>query len=42
MADYRDVDPRFGTLEDFDAMREAAHEAGIRIIVDLWVRALES
>ncbi|HEU5127422.1 MAG TPA: glycoside hydrolase family 13 protein [Glycomyces sp.] len=35
VADYRDVDPRFGTLEDFDAMREAAHEAGIRIIVDL-------
>src|SRR5690606_32673025 len=34
-ADYRDVDPRFGTLEDFDAMREASHEAGIRIIVDL-------
>ena len=33
--DYRDVDPRLGTLEDFDAMVAALHEAGIKVIVDL-------
>ncbi|MFK4730803.1 alpha-amylase family glycosyl hydrolase, partial [Agromyces mediolanus] len=35
VADYRDVDPRFGTLADFDAMLAAAHGRGIRVIVDL-------
>ncbi len=35
VADYCDVDPIFGTLADFDAMLTAAHEAGIRVIVDL-------
>ncbi|MDY6056012.1 glycoside hydrolase family 13 protein [Micrococcus sp.] len=35
VADYRTVDPRFGTLEDADEMIAAAHEAGIRVIVDL-------
>ncbi len=35
IADYRDVDPRFGTLADFDALVEAAKSAGIRIIVDV-------
>ncbi len=35
VADYCDVDPLFGTLDDFDALRSAAHERGIRVIVDL-------
>ncbi|MGB3732068.1 glycoside hydrolase family 13 protein [Microbacterium sp.] len=35
VADYRDVDPLFGTLADFDAMLDAAHNRGIRVIVDL-------
>ncbi|WP_150953897.1 glycoside hydrolase family 13 protein [Microbacterium testaceum] len=35
VADYRDVDPIFGTLADFDTMLSAAHERGIRVIVDL-------
>jgi alpha-glucosidase len=35
VSDYCDVDPIFGTLADFDAMLAAAHERGIRIIVDL-------
>ncbi|MET1052728.1 MAG: glycoside hydrolase family 13 protein [Mycetocola sp.] len=35
VADYCDVDPIFGTLEDFDAMTSKAHDYGIRVIVDL-------
>jgi len=35
VADYRDVDPLFGTLADFDSMLEGAHARGIRVIVDL-------
>ncbi len=35
VADYRDVDPLFGTLEDFDALRARATELGLRVIVDL-------
>ena len=35
VADYRDVDPLFGTLADFDEMIERAHRLGLRIIVDL-------
>nr|WP_164203568.1 glycoside hydrolase family 13 protein [[Micrococcus luteus] ATCC 49442] len=33
--DYRNVDPRLGTLEDFDAMASALHAAGIKLIVDI-------
>ena len=33
--DYRDVDPRLGTMDDFDAMAAAAHEAGVKVIVDI-------
>src|SRR5215207_4018967 len=35
VADYRDVDPLFGTLADFDEMLERAHRLGLRVIVDL-------
>jgi alpha-glucosidase len=35
VADYRDVDPRFGTLTDFDDMITEAHRLGLRIIVDI-------
>jgi alpha-glucosidase len=35
VADYRSVDPLFGTLEDFDKLVGRAHELGLRIIVDL-------
>ncbi len=33
--DYRNVDPRLGSLADFDAMMTAAHGAGINVIVDI-------
>lgn len=35
IADHRDVDPQFGTLDDFDALVAQAHGLGIRLIVDL-------
>ncbi|MFI7642107.1 glycoside hydrolase family 13 protein [Nonomuraea sp. NPDC049400] len=35
VADYRDVDPMFGGLADFDALIADAHDKGIRVIVDL-------
>ena len=34
ISDYRDVDPRFGTLEDFDRLVKRAHELGLRIVID--------
>ncbi|MEP7089290.1 MAG: alpha-amylase family glycosyl hydrolase [Nocardioidaceae bacterium] len=33
--DYRDVEPLFGTLADFDRMLGTAHDLGIRVIVDV-------
>jgi alpha-glucosidase len=35
VADYRNVHPQLGTLEDFDRMVEAAHAVGIKVIVDI-------
>src|SRR5664279_3494281 len=35
VADYCDVDPLFGTLDDFDSMIARAHELDLRVIVDL-------
>ncbi|SDK91476.1 glycoside hydrolase family 13 protein [Nonomuraea jiangxiensis] len=35
VADYRDVDPMFGTLDDFDALVADAHALGLRVIVDI-------
>lgn len=35
VADYRNVDPRLGTLADFDEMLAALHAAGIRVVIDI-------
>ncbi|MDX3849525.1 glycoside hydrolase family 13 protein [Streptomyces sp. AK02-01A] len=35
VADYRAIDPMFGTLLDADALIRDAHELGLRVIVDL-------
>jgi alpha-glucosidase len=35
VADYRDIDPLFGTLADADALIAEAHALGIRILLDI-------
>lgn len=35
VADYMDIDPRIGTLEQFDKMVEKLHGHGIRVFVDI-------
>ena len=35
VADYRDIDPLFGTLDDAKTLVSQAHSLGIRVIVDL-------
>ncbi len=37
ISDYRDIDPRFGTMEDFDEYVRRCHELGIYVIMDLVV-----
>src|SRR4051812_22683593 len=34
ICDYLDIDPLFGTMADFDALLTAAHERGIKLILD--------
>jgi alpha-glucosidase len=34
IADHTGIDPRFGTLEDFDALILEAHRLGLRVILD--------
>jgi oligo-1,6-glucosidase len=37
ISDYQDIDPVFGSLEDFDALLAAAHERGMKLVMDLVV-----
>lgn len=34
VSDYRGVDPLFGDLADFDALVAAAHERGLKVVID--------
>ncbi|WP_425146272.1 alpha-amylase family glycosyl hydrolase [Deinococcus sp.] len=34
VADYKDIDPLFGTLDDFDELVRGAHEQGLKIMLD--------
>ena len=35
VSDYVDVDPRLGTLEDFDVLVADAHALGLRVVIDI-------
>ncbi|SDD77078.1 glycoside hydrolase family 13 protein [Glycomyces harbinensis] len=35
VADHRDVDPRLGSMRDFDELLDAVHDRGLRLIVDM-------
>ena len=35
VSDYTGIDPQFGTMGDFDELVEAAHERGLRLLLDL-------
>lgn len=35
VSDYCDVDPMFGSLADFDAVIETAHQYGVKVMIDL-------
>lgn len=37
ISDYRDIDPVFGTLEDFDRLLADVHERGMKLVMDLVV-----
>ena len=35
VADYRDIDPRFGTLAEVEALVQDAHALGLKVLIDL-------
>ncbi|WP_304451422.1 alpha-glucosidase [Nocardiopsis sp. YSL2] len=37
ISDYFDIHPRFGTLADWDRLRDGLHERGMRLVMDLVV-----
>jgi oligo-1,6-glucosidase len=37
ISDYQGIDPTFGTLADFDALLEAVHARGMKLVMDLVV-----
>ncbi|KAF5339315.1 hypothetical protein D9611_009770 [Ephemerocybe angulata] len=37
ISDYQDIDPRYGTLADWDALLAGAHERGMKLMMDLVV-----
>lgn len=37
ISDYRDVDPRYGTLADLEELEKGLHERGMKLVMDLVV-----
>jgi oligo-1,6-glucosidase len=37
ISDYKDINPTFGSLEQFDALLAAVHERGMKLVMDLVV-----
>ncbi|KAG2338836.1 glycoside hydrolase family 13 protein [Suillus weaverae] len=45
ISDYEDIDPRYGTLEDWDRLLEGVHTRGMKLMMDLvhaWFTASKS
>lgn len=42
VTDYRSVNPQYGTLEDFRALLDAAHQRGMRVIIDFVINHTSS
>ncbi|CUA71399.1 maltase MalT [Rhizoctonia solani] len=37
ISDYQDIDPKYGTLENWDSLLEEIHQLGMRLVMDLVV-----
>lgn len=37
ISDYRDVDPRYGTLADLEELEKGLHKRGMKLVMDLVV-----
>ncbi len=37
ISDYRDIDPRYGTLQDWEDIKDKTHELGMKLVMDLVV-----
>ncbi|KAH8831350.1 glycoside hydrolase family 13 protein [Flagelloscypha sp. PMI_526] len=35
ISDYRDIDPQYGTLEDWDALLQGVHKRGMKLMMDV-------
>lgn len=35
LSDYREIDPLFGTMDDFDMLLEQAHDRNLKVIIDM-------
>ncbi len=42
ISDYQEIDPVFGTLEEFDALLAGVHERGMKLVMDLVVNHTSS
>jgi alpha-glucosidase len=37
ISNYQEVDPRYGTLDDWEQIKDACHERGMKLVMDLVV-----
>ena len=42
VTDYMNIDPQYGTIEDFESLMRAAHDKNIRVIVDMVINHTSS
>jgi oligo-1,6-glucosidase len=34
-SDYQNIDPKYGTLQDWDRLLKGAHDRGMKLVMDL-------